>query len=172
MLTLASLLDVQHLIPHQVRDVVLANFTAGTILESAKGIPLILGYDYDNMPTLDALTEFFTTQGLPAALTESTRRDYNSDWLGWVTFCVVMRKPEAVLPADKQVLMAFMSQLILCQYAAGTIGKFLSCIITKHRQFGYPLSLQYREMGAWLLGLKKNTSSSIKTKMRLTPIHI
>ena len=27
-------------------------------------------------------------------------------------------------------------------------------------------------MGAWLLGLKKNTSSSVKTKMRLTPIRI
>jgi integrase len=83
-----------------------------------------------------------------------------------------MRKPEAVLPADKQVLMAFMSQLILCQYATGTIGKFLSCIVTKHRQFGYPSPLQHREMGAWLLGLKKNTSSGVKTKMRLTPIHI
>jgi len=63
-------LDVQHLIPHQVRDAVLANFTAGTVLESAKGGPLILGYDCDDMPTLDALTEFFATQGLPAALTE------------------------------------------------------------------------------------------------------
>jgi len=70
MSTLASLLDVQHLILHQVRDAVLANFTAGTVLESAKGGPLILGYDYDDMPTLDALTEFFATQGLPAVLTE------------------------------------------------------------------------------------------------------
>jgi len=131
--TLASLLDVQHLIPHQVRDAVLANFTADTVLESGKGRPLILGYDCDDMPTLDALTEFFATQGLPATLTESTRRDYDSDWRGWVTFCVVMRKPEAVLPADKQVLMGFMSQLILCQYATGTIGKFLPCIVTKHR---------------------------------------
>ena len=68
----------------------------------------IWGYDCDDMPTLDALTEFFATQGLPAALTASTRRDYDSDWRGWVTFCVVMRKPEAVLPAEKQVLMAFM----------------------------------------------------------------
>ena len=109
---------------------------------------------------------------MPAALAVSTRRDYDSDWRGWVTFCVVMRKPDAVLPADKQVLMAFMSQLILCQYATGTIGKLLSCIVTKYRQFGYPLPLQYRKMGAWLLGLKKNTSSGVKTKMRLTPIHI
>jgi len=83
-----------------------------------------------------------------------------------------MRKPNAVLPADKQVLMAVMSQLILCQYATSTIGKFLSCIMTKYRQFGYPSPLLYREMGSWLLGLKKNTSSGVKTKMRLTPIHI
>ena len=83
-----------------------------------------------------------------------------------------MRKSEAVLPADKQVLMAFMSQLILCQYATGTIRKFLSCIVTKYRQFGYPSPLQYREVVAWLLGLKKNNSSGVKTKMRLTPIHI
>jgi len=68
----------------------------------------VVGYDCDDMPTLDALTEFFATQGLPAALTESTRRDYDSDWRGWVTFCVVMRKSEAVMPADKQVLMAFL----------------------------------------------------------------
>ena len=27
-------------------------------------------------------------------------------------------------------------------------------------------------MGSWLLGLKKNTNSGVKTKMRLTPIHI
>jgi len=27
-------------------------------------------------------------------------------------------------------------------------------------------------MGAWLLGLKKNTSTGVKTKMRLAPIHI
>ena len=167
--TLASLLDVQHLIQHQVRDAVLANFTADTVLESVKGGPLILGYDCDDMPTLDALTEFFATQGLPAALTESTRRDYNNNWRGWVTFCVVMRKPEVVLPADKQVLMAFMSQLILCQYATGTIR---SCIVTKHRQFGYPSPLQYCEMGAWLLGLKKNTTGGAKTKMRPTPIHM
>ena len=111
--TLVSLLDVQHLILHQVKDAVLANFTAGTVLESAKGGPLILGYDCDDMPTLDALTEFFATQGLPAGLTESTRRDYDSDRRGWVTFCVVRRRSDAVLPADKQVLMAFMSQLIL-----------------------------------------------------------
>jgi len=124
------------------------------------------------MPTLDALTEFLATQGLPAALTESIQKDYDSDWQGWVTFCVVMCKPEAVMPADKQVLLAFMSQLILCQYATGTIGKILSCIVTKHRQFDYPLPLQYCEMGTWLLGLKKNTSSGVKTKMRLTPIHI
>ena len=48
-------------------------------VESAKGGPLILGYDCDDMPTLDALTEFFATQGLPTTLTESTRRDYDSD---------------------------------------------------------------------------------------------
>ena len=83
-----------------------------------------------------------------------------------------MRKPNAVLQANKQVLMAFMLQLILYQYATGTIGKFLSCIVTKHSQFGYPFPLLYREMGSWLLGLKKNTSSSVKTKMRLTPINI
>jgi len=66
-----------------------------------------------------------------------------------------MRKSEAVLPADKQVLMAFMSRLILCQYATGTIGKFLSCIVTKHRQFGYLSPLQYREVVVWLLGKEK-----------------
>jgi len=126
------------------------------------------------MPTLDALTEFFATQGLPAALIESTRRNYNSDWRGWGTFCVVMRKPEAVLPADKQVLMAFISQLILCQYATGTIGKFLLCTRYQAQAIWLPVTrpLQYREMGAWLLGLKKNTSSGVKTKIRLTPIHI
>jgi len=128
--------------------------------------------DLRSSHTLATLTDFFATQGLPAALTETTRKDYDSDWRGWVTFCVVMRKPNAVLPADNQVLMAFMSQLVLCQYATGTIGKFLSCIVTKHRQFGYPSPLLYREMGSWLLGLKKNTSSGVKTKMRLTPIHI
>ena len=85
---------------------------------------------------------------------------------------LVMNKPHAVLPADQKVLMAFMSQLILCQYATGTIGKFLSCIVTKHRQFGYPSPLVYREMGSWLMGLKKNTSSGVKTKMLWTPIHM
>jgi len=158
--TLTSLEDVQHLLSPDVREAVLTKFTAGTVLESAKGGPLILGYDCDDMPTLANLTDFFATQGLPAALTETTRKDYDSDWRGWVTFCVVMRKPNAVLPADKQVLMAFMSQLILCQYATGAIGKFLSCIVTKHRQFGYPSSLLYREMGSWLLGLKKNTQAA------------
>jgi len=129
--TLASLEDVQHLFSPDVREAVLTKFTAGTVLESAKGGPLILGYDCDDMPTLATLTDFFATQGLPAALTETTRKDYDSDWRGWVTFCVVMCKPNAVLPADKQVLMAFLSQLILCQYATGMIGKFLSCIMTK-----------------------------------------
>jgi len=124
------------------------------------------------MPTIATLTEFFATQGLPAALTETTRQDFDSDWRGWVTFDIVMCKPKAILPADKQVLMAFMSQLILCQYATGTIGKFLSCIVTKHRQLRYPSPLMYRKMGCWLMGLKKNTSSGVKTKMRLTPIHI
>jgi len=93
---------------------VLKKFKAGKVLKSAKGGPLIPGYDCDDMPTLDALTEFFARQGLPAALTESTRKDYDSDWRGLVTFCVVMRKPEAVMPADKQVFMASLSQLILC----------------------------------------------------------
>jgi len=131
------------------------NFTAGTILESARGAPLILDYECDDMPTLDALTEFFATQGLTEVLTVSTCRDYDNYWRGWVTFCVVMRKPEAVLSADKQVLMDFMSQLTLCQYATGTIGKFLSCIVTKHRQFGYLSPLQYREVVVWLLGTEK-----------------
>jgi len=49
--TLASLEDVEHLIAPEVRDPVLTKFTAGTMLESAKGGPLILGYDYDDMPT-------------------------------------------------------------------------------------------------------------------------
>jgi len=163
---------VQHLFSPEVREAVLIKFTAGTVLESAKGGPLILRYDCDDMPTLATLTEFFATQELPVALTETTRKHYDSDWRGWVTFCVVMCKPDAILPVDKQVLMAFMSQLILCQYATCTIGKFLSCIVTKHRQFGYPSPLLYREMGSWLMGLKKNTSSGVKTKMRLTPIHI
>jgi len=105
---------------------VLTKFTAGTVLESA---------NQDDMPTLAVLTEFFATQGLPAALTESTRKNYDSDWRGWVTFCVVMQRPDAILPADKQVWATFMLQLILCQYATGTIGKFLSCMVTKHRQF-------------------------------------
>jgi len=152
---------------------VLTKFTAGTVLEeSAKGGPLILGYDCDDMHTLATLTEFFATQGLPAPLTETTRKDYDSDWQGWVTFCIVMCKLEGILPADKQVLMAFMSQLILCQYATSTIRKFLSCIVTKHRQFGYPSPLMYREMGSELMGLRKNTSGSVKTKMRLTPIRL
>jgi len=85
---------------------------------------------------------------------------------------MIVGKPNAVLPADKQVSMVFMSQLILCQYATGRIGKFLSCIVTKHHQFGYPSPLLYREMGSWFLVLKENTSSGVKTKMRLTPIHI
>jgi len=152
---LASLLDAQHLIPHQVTDAVLAHFTAGTTLELARGVPLILGHECDNMPTLDALTEFFATQGLTEALTVSTRRDSDSYWRGWVTFCVVTCKPEAVLQADKQVLMAFMSHLLLCQYATGTIGKFLSCIVTKHRQFGYLSPLQYLQLVVWLLGTEK-----------------
>ena len=83
-----------------------------------------------------------------------------------------MRTPEAVLQADNEVLMAFVSQLILYQYATGTIDTFLSCIVTKHRQFRFPSPLLYHEMRSWLLGLKKKTSSSIKTKMRLTLIHI
>jgi len=41
--TLASLLDVQHLIPHKVKDAVLSNLTAVTVLESAKGGPLKFG---------------------------------------------------------------------------------------------------------------------------------
>jgi len=136
--TLASLEDVQHLFSPEVREAVLTKFTAGTVLESAKGGLLILGYDCDDMPTLAALTVFFadcddmlTLATLPeffalteTALTETTRKDYDSDWRGWVTFCVIMCKPNAVLPADKQVIMAVMSQLILCQYATGTIGKF------------------------------------------------
>ena len=42
----------------------------------------------------------------------------------------------------------------------------------KWRQADLASPLQYREMGAWLLGIKKNTSSGVKTKMRLTPMHI
>jgi len=34
-----------------------------------------------------------------------------------------MNKPHAVRPADQKVLMAFMSQLILCLYATSTIGQ-------------------------------------------------
>jgi len=83
-----------------------------------------------------------------------------------------MRKPEAILPAEKQVLMASMLQLILCQNATSTIRKFFLCIVTKHRQFGCPSPLMYREMGTWLLGLKENTSSGVKTKMHLTLINI
>jgi len=49
--TLASLEDVQHLFSPEVREAVLTKFTAGTVLESAKGGPLILGYDCDDMPT-------------------------------------------------------------------------------------------------------------------------
>ena len=45
--TLASLEDVQHLLSPDVREAVLTKFTAGTVLESAKGGPLILGYDCD-----------------------------------------------------------------------------------------------------------------------------
>jgi len=41
--TLASLEDVQHLFSPDVREAVLTKFTAGTVLESAKGGPLILG---------------------------------------------------------------------------------------------------------------------------------
>jgi len=66
--TLASLYDVQHLILPEVAGVVLAKFTAGTVLEPAEGGRLILGYNCDDMPTLTALTEFFATQGLPTAL--------------------------------------------------------------------------------------------------------
>jgi len=83
-----------------------------------------------------------------------------------------MNKPHAVRQADQKVLMAFMSQLILCLYATSTIGKILSCIVTKYRQFGYPSPLVNREMGSWLMDLKKNTSSGVKTKMRWTPNHI
>jgi len=57
--TLASLEDVQHLFSPDVREAVLTKFTAGTVLESAKGGPLILGYDCDDMPTLATLTDFF-----------------------------------------------------------------------------------------------------------------
>jgi len=84
--TLTSLEDAQYLLSPDVREAVLTKFTAGTVLESAKGGPLILGYDCDDMPTLANLTNFFATQRLPADLTETTRKDYDSDWRGWVTF--------------------------------------------------------------------------------------
>jgi len=41
-----------------------------------------------------------------------------------------MRKPEAILPGDTEVLKAFLSQLLLGQYTTGTIGKVLSYIVT------------------------------------------
>jgi len=168
---LAPLLDAQHLIPHQVRDAVLANFTAGTILESARGAPLILGYECDDMPMLDALTEFFATQGLTEALTVSTRRDYDSYWRGWVTFCVVMRKAEAVLPADKQVLMAFMSQLIC---ASTLLAPSESSYPASLPSTGNLVTFHLYSTMKWWSGCweQKNNSSGVKTKMRLTHIHI
>ena len=72
--TLESLQDVQHLILPEVAEVVLTKFTAGTVLEPAEGGRLILWYNCDDMPTLAALMEFFATQGLPTALTESARK--------------------------------------------------------------------------------------------------
>ena len=54
--TLALLEDAQHLFSPEVREAVLTKFTARTVLESAKGGLLILGYDCDNMPTLATLT--------------------------------------------------------------------------------------------------------------------
>jgi len=63
--TLASLEDVQHLFSPEVREAGLTKFTASTVLESAKGGPLILGYDCDDMPTLTALTEFFCNARTP-----------------------------------------------------------------------------------------------------------
>jgi len=69
--------------------------------------------------------------------------------------------------------MAFLSQLLLGQYTTSTIGKFLLYIVTNTTgPIRMPVTALYREMGCWLMGLKKNTSSDVKTKMRLTPIHV
>ena len=96
-----------------------------------------------------------------------------------------MRTLEAVLLADKEVLMAFVSHLLnpllpparlVSSYRALIVHrhktKNCSGIVTKHRQFRFPSLLLYHEMRSWLLGLKKKTSRGVKTKMRLTLIHI
>ena len=64
---------MQRLTLPDLGEAVLTKLTAGTVLQPAEEVRLILGYDCADIPTLATLTEFFTTQGLPTALTEPTQ---------------------------------------------------------------------------------------------------
>jgi len=171
-LTMASLDPIRHLFPPATREAVLANFKASTIVEQAKGGHLVLAYSGEQMPSIDDLTSFSLMQSLPAALLELTRSDYDSSWRGWVTFCIVMGVSARAFPAEKRLLMVFVAQLLLCQYAPATIGKILSAIITRHSTFGHPSPFLFKELGNWVKGLKKNVSTKSTVKFPLTPFHL
>jgi len=68
--------------------------------------------------------------------------------------------------------MAFVAQLLLCQYAPATIGKILFVIITRHSTFGHPSPVLFKELGNWVNGLKKNVSKNSTLKLPLTPFHL
>lgn len=169
--TLASLEPFRHLFQVAHQEAILTNLKGATVVEQAKGGRLVLGYD-GGLPTAEEMASFFVTQGLPASLNEDTRDDYDSLWRGWVTFGLMMEKEDLVFPADKHLLMSFMTHMILCQYAAPTIGNFLSCIVTRHTYFGHRSPFMWGEMTRWLKGLRKNTSAGTKTKFRLRPLHL
>jgi len=124
------------------------------------------------LPTMDTLADYFSEHILPAAILANTRGEYDGAWRAWLTFCFSQDAISKAFPVQAVTLRAFMTHLLLCQYASATIAKYLAAVLHRNRQFGGAPPLAYRELASWMKPLQMRLGVPKVPSLSLRPEHV
>ena len=82
------------------------------------------------------LAAIFNSQILPAKLEHSSRKSYWGTWKQVLTWGLAHGLMDKLLPMDLEDMKAMIMEMMMVGLAAGSIKNVMSCVESRHRQFG------------------------------------
>lgn len=185
--TLKSLDPLTSLVRQEVRTAVITRQGDETDGERLQGGVFVVGWGvdvddddccrlvangWDLLPSVEDLVDLFSRVIEPAAWSPVTRSGYFAAWRCFVSFAVSQSSIGDVMPATGDLLRAFVSHLVMFNYAAGSVVSFLYAVKCRHVMYGHRFGISNVELARWVKSVRKLKQSEAKPKFPITAVHL
>lgn len=168
--TLASLDDVQSFIAPELVEAVTCQEKKETPLEKARGRGVsVVIKQHSTVKQAAAMFDELIAQAVHAP---RTRCAYFRSWRTFVTFAISMNALALVMPADPELVKAFILAMVTVGLKAGTILATVSAINHRHMAYGYAIQVHPMMLKSWSKAIKRCLRQPHGEKFRVMPVHL